>query len=148
MGLANRLARLFPACRTNVQKAALKIHARVSLPEQEVQAALITGERVSDGKAVSVGKWVKDRLVLFDLGYLDYGFLKAIREAGGAFCSRLKTTSNAIITAVREGCSNAPCSITSSNPWPFMGTNRTTRMPLWPLLELEAKLTPMGGITA
>lgn len=116
VGLANRLAKLFPACRTNVQKAALKIHARVSLTEQEVQAALITGERVSDGKAVSVGKWVKDRLVLFDLGYLDYGFLRAIREAGGAFCSRLKTTSNAIITAVREGCSRQEIGGTLNRP--------------------------------
>jgi IS4 transposase len=105
LALAKRLATLFPACRTNVQKAALKIHARVSLTEQEVQTVLITGERFSDGKAVKVGKWVKDRLILFDLGYLDYSFLNAILEAGGAYCSRLKTTSNAIITAVRCGCS-------------------------------------------
>lgn len=105
LALAKRLAALFPACRTNVQKAALKIHARVSLTEQEVQSVLITGERVPDGKAVQVGKWVKGRLLLFDLGYLDYGFLKAILEAEGAFCCRLKTTSNSIITTVRHGCS-------------------------------------------
>jgi IS4 transposase len=105
LALAKRLATLFPACRTNVQKAALKIHARVSLTEQEVQSISITGERVPDGKAVRLGNWAKDRLLLFDLGYLDYGFLKAIVDAGGGFCSRLKTTSNAIITAVRSGCS-------------------------------------------
>jgi putative transposase len=116
LALANRLARLFPACRTNVQKAALKIHARVSLTQQEVEAVLITGERVSDGKAVSLGQWVKGRLLLFDLGYLDYGFLKAIREAGGAFCSRLKTTSNAIITSIREGCSKGEIGGTLNRP--------------------------------
>lgn len=104
LGLAKRLAKIYPACRTNSRKAALKVHAVMSLSGQHVESVLVTGERFADGKAVSPGKWVRDRLLLFDLGYLDYGFLRGILEFGGAFCCRLKTTSNAVITAVRKGC--------------------------------------------
>jgi IS4 transposase len=106
VGLAKRLASVFPACRTNSRKAALKVHALMSLAEQQASRVTITGERVPDGKVFKVGKWVRDRLLIFDLAYLDYGFLGDILRAGGAYACRLKTTSNGTIVAVRQGCSN------------------------------------------
>lgn len=104
VGIADLLGSKYPACRTNVRAAGLKIHARMSLTEREAAEVRITGERFADCKAVTISRWVKDRLVMFDLGYLDYEMLQQIVTHGGAFCCRLKTTSNGVITAVRNGC--------------------------------------------
>lgn len=104
IGLVERLAGLYPACRTNSRKAALKVHALMSLSEQQAQQIEITGERVPDGKMAKAGKWVKNRLLIFDLAYLDYGFLGDILRSGGAYACRLKTTSNGTIARVRRGC--------------------------------------------
>jgi len=109
VGLSRRLAKVYPACRTNSRKAALKVHGLMSLSEQQVRKVSITGERVGDGKVFRAGKWMKDRLLIFDLAYLDYGFLGEIVGWGGAYACRLKSTSNGIIVRVRRGC--APKSV-------------------------------------
>ncbi len=103
LALADRLAQRFPACRTNVRKAALKLHTRMSLRCQHAESVGISGDRLHDRKGVAVGPWVRDQLLFFDLAYLDYEFLGQIVAEGGAFCSRLKTTSNGTIISVREG---------------------------------------------
>jgi len=102
--LLHRLARLFPACRTNSRKAALKIHACMSLTGKEIARLQITHERVHDRRGTAFGQWVRGRLLLFDLGYFDYGLFNAIKRDGGAFLTRLKTSSNGRIVAVRTGC--------------------------------------------
>jgi len=104
VGLLDRLARAFPACRTNSRKAALKIHARLSLTRKDAERLRITSERTPDLHGTAFGAWVRDRLVLFDLGYFDYGLFAAIRRQGGTFLTRLKTTANGVILAVRDGC--------------------------------------------
>ena len=102
--LAERLDRYFPACRVNVRKAALKIHACMSLATRDLQRIRITGERVSDSKRTHVGRWIRDRLLLFDLGYFDYGLFRQITRFGEHFVSRLKKYANGTIVAVRGGC--------------------------------------------
>lgn len=103
--LANRLAKRYPACRSNVRKAALKIHAQMSLTDKQVERLRLTGERVHDRKGVvEIGPWVKDRLLLFDLGYADYGLFGDIVRHGGAFLTRLKESANGTIVATRRGC--------------------------------------------
>jgi putative transposase len=103
--LANQLARLYPACRSNVRKSALKIHAQMSLTDKQVEWLQLTAERVHDRKGmVEIGPWVKDRLLLFDLGYADYGLFGEIVRYGGAFLTRLKESANGIIVGVRRGC--------------------------------------------
>jgi IS4 transposase len=103
--LANRLAQLYPACRSNVRKSALKIHAQLSLTNKQVEFLQLTAEHVHDRKGmVEIGPWVKDRLLLFDWGYADYGLFGDFVRLGGAFLTRLKETANGIIVGVRRGC--------------------------------------------
>lgn len=102
--LADKLARRFPACRTNVRSAALKIHARVSLGDRQVRALALTSERVHDRRGVRLPPSLKDRLLLFDLGYFDYGLLAAMEAAGGRFLTRLKESADGVILRVRRGC--------------------------------------------
>jgi IS4 transposase len=103
--LADRLARRYPACRSNVRKSALKIHSCMSLSHKVVERLRFTAERVHDRVGIKIGNWVRDRLLTFDLAYFDYGLLKLIVESGGAFVARLKDSANGVILTVRSGCS-------------------------------------------
>jgi putative transposase len=104
--VADRLGKLFPACRSNVRKAALKIHAQMSLSRKQAERLRITAERVHDAKGGLFGQWVKDRLVMFDLGYwyFNYTLFRQIKEDGGHFLTRLKESANGTIVKVRRGC--------------------------------------------
>jgi IS4 transposase len=76
----------------------------MSLTGRHVERLRITAERVHDRRGIPFGRWVRDRLLLFDLGYFDYGLFHAIQIAGGAFLTRLKETANGTILRVRRGC--------------------------------------------
>ena len=102
--LADRLAAIFPECRTNVRKAALKLHSQMSLKDREVERLRVTAERVHDSKEPMVAEWIRGRLVIFDLGYFAYALFARIEDWGGQFLSRLKVSANGRIERVRHGC--------------------------------------------
>lgn len=106
LALVKRLAERFPACRTNVRPAALKIHTRMSLRQIQAEAVRITPERVHDrrGMLLEPEKLLRGLLLLFDLGYFDYDLFGQIIRAGGDFVTRLKETANGTILNVRRGC--------------------------------------------
>jgi IS4 transposase len=58
------------------------------------QRLRITSERVHDGPVLRAGRWVKGRLLLFDLGYFRYSLFSAIASQGGFFLTRLKDNAN------------------------------------------------------
>jgi len=92
----------FPACRTNHTKAALKAHVIMSVRGTGKQSVKVTAERAHDGPVFLVGKWVKDHLLLFDLGYFRYQLFSCISRNGGHFISRLKGHANPTIVAVNR----------------------------------------------
>ena len=96
------LAKAFPGCRTNHTKAALKLHVVMTVDGNGPKSVKITSERKGDGKVLRVGKWTKDRLLLFDLGYYRYQLFDCIRRNGGYFVSRLKANANPRIVAVHR----------------------------------------------
>ena len=100
--LHDRLARQFPGCRTNHTKAALKAHATMSVAGVGKTSFKVTGERAHDGPVFEVGKWVKDHLLLFDLGYFRYQLFACISRNGGYFLTRLKSNANPTITALHR----------------------------------------------
>jgi len=60
----------------------------------------LTPERTNDRSPWRrVGGWVKDTLMLFDLGYFGYALFTRIDENGGFFISRLKANSNPVVVA-------------------------------------------------
>jgi IS4 transposase len=95
--LHDLLAKVFPGCRTNHTLAAMKAHVMISVRGISEQSMRITSERVADGPVLRTGKWVKDRLLLFDLGYFRYLLFAQIHENGGYFISRLKQNANPLI---------------------------------------------------
>ena len=94
------LERAYAACRTNHTKAAAKLHVVMSVLAQGPRRVKLTSERVHDRKALKVGPWVKDRLLLFDLGYYSFQLFDCIRRNGGFFISRLKENANLKIVDV------------------------------------------------
>lgn len=100
--LDDSLAGAFPGCRTNYAQAALKLHALMTVNGSGPRSVKVTSERKPDGKVLRVGKWVKDRLLLFDLGYYRYQLFDCIRRNGGYFVTRLKKNANPTIVAVHR----------------------------------------------
>ena len=93
------LGRSFPACRTNHTKAALKLHTIISVKTAGCRSVKITSERQHDGPVLRAGTWVRDRLLIFDLGYYRYQLFACIERNGGFFLSRMKSHCNPVIVA-------------------------------------------------
>lgn len=100
--LHSLLERAFPACRTNHTKAALKAHVILSVTGAGPQTVRVTSERVHDGPVLRAGRWVRDRLLIFDLGYYRFQLFACIDREGGYFLTRLKDGANPLITAVHR----------------------------------------------
>lgn len=100
MRLHRFLAKRFPGCRTNTSKAACKLHVVMSVSAAGPRSIRVTSERAHDGKTLRLGPWVKDRLLLVDLGYYGFGLFDRIRRNGGYFISRLKSNANPTIVEV------------------------------------------------
>jgi IS4 transposase len=97
--LHDLLERRFPACRTNHTKASAKLHVVMSVRGQGPRTIRLTSGRQHDGPVFRVGRWVRDRLLMFDLGYFRYQLFDCIDRNGGYFISRLKENANPEITA-------------------------------------------------
>ena len=97
--LHDLLEKSFPACRTNHTKAAAKLHVVMSVRGKGPRSVKLTSGRQHDGPVFRIGRWVRDRLLLFDLGYFRYQLFDCIDRNGGYFVSRLKENANPRITA-------------------------------------------------
>jgi IS4 transposase len=95
--LHDALEREFPACRTNHTLAAVKLHTVCNVRGCGPRSVKITAERVHDGPVLRAGRWVKGRLLLFDLGYFRYQLFDAIGRHQGYFLTRLKDSANPTI---------------------------------------------------
>jgi len=100
--LHDLLQKAFPACRTNHTQAALKAHVILSVSGRGPASVKVTSERVHDGPVLRAGRWVKDRLLIFDLGYYRFQLFSCIDRQGGYFLTRLKDKANPLITAVHR----------------------------------------------
>jgi len=106
--LHDLLERSFPACRTNHTRASAKLHVVMSVKGQGPSSVKLTSGRQHDGPMFKVGGWVKDRLLMFDLGYFRYQLFDCIDRHGGYFISRLKDNANPLITAMYQSGGGVP----------------------------------------
>lgn len=100
--LHEMLKKAFPACRTNHTLAALKAHVILSVRGAGAKSVKLTSERVHDGPVLRAGRWVKDRLLLFDLGYHRFQLFACIDREGGYFVTRLKKSDNPLVTGLNQ----------------------------------------------
>jgi putative transposase len=101
--LHDLLEKAYPACRTNHTKAAAKLTVVMSVVGKGAHSVQLSPERRHDSKLLRVGAWVKDRLLVFDLGYYGYRLFETIGRHGGYFVTRLKTNANPTLVRVLGG---------------------------------------------
>jgi len=84
------LADKWPAARTRKVAAGVKISLLISAIADGPKRIALYGERTSEVKTLRIGQWVKDRILLIDLGFYKHNTFARIDENGGFFISRLK----------------------------------------------------------
>ena len=96
------LAKKFPAVRSRKVAAGIKVGLLVSAVANGPKKIGIYGERTSDYKTLKIGSWVKNRIILLDLGFYKHHTFVRIDENNGYFVSRLKGTANPLIIATNK----------------------------------------------
>lgn len=95
--LHKALAKIWPATRSRKVAAGVKVATLISAVANGIRTVAIYGERTNEVKTVRIGKWVKDRVILLDLGFFKYQLFARIVDNGGFFVSRLKNDANPMI---------------------------------------------------
>ena len=72
----------------------MKVDLLVSVRANGPKTVALVGERTHDVKLLRVGPWVRDRLLLADLGYYSHRLFAKIGENGGFFVSRWKKSAD------------------------------------------------------
>lgn len=91
------LASKWPAVRSRKVAAGIKVSLLISAIGNGVKNIRIKSERTPEVKTIRIGPWIKDRIILFDLGFYKYQLFARIKENGGYFVSRLKNNSNPLL---------------------------------------------------
>lgn len=102
--LHESLAKLWPAARSKKAAAGLKLSCVVSAVADGVKTVRIFAERTAEVKTLRLGSWLKDRILLTDLGFFNYNSFDKIERYGGFFVSRLKGNANPTIVGVNQIC--------------------------------------------
>lgn len=100
--LSSKLAKIFKTTRTRKVTAGAKVSLLVSAVANGPKSVSISSESKSEVKTLRIGPWVKNRILLFDLGFFKYQMYARIVENGGHLVSRLKKNANPLIVAVNN----------------------------------------------
>ena len=86
-------------------QAAAKLHVVANVIEGKPNKIRLTGQTTHDtGPWKKLGGWVRDSLLLLDLGYYDFHLFHRIMQQGGYFISRVKKNANPLIVASNQTC--------------------------------------------
>jgi IS4 transposase len=102
--LHEKLAKLWPAVRTRTVAAGVKLSLLVSAVANGPKNVALYAERTAELKTLRIGKWVKDRILLIDLGFFKHHLFARIAENGGYFVSRLKSKVDPLIVGINRIC--------------------------------------------
>lgn len=99
MALSSFLARAFPGSRTNSCPAAAKVNTVFSVVRCSVRSVMIAEGKRAELRFLRIGEWIRDNLLLIDLGYFSYAAFDRIDRHGGFFISRLKASANPTVVS-------------------------------------------------
>ena len=99
-----KLSRIWPAVRARKIAAGVKVSMLVSAVANSPKSVLLRGERTSEIKTMKIGPWVKDRILLIDLGFYKHHLFARIDDYKGFFVSKLKGAANPTIVSVNSIC--------------------------------------------
>ncbi|MDP2845121.1 MAG: IS4 family transposase, partial [Candidatus Methanoperedens sp.] len=102
--LHKSLAKKWPAARSKTVAAGVKVGVLVSAVANSPKSIGIYPERTNELKTLRIGPWIKDRILLIDLGFYKHLLFSKIKQYGGSFVSRLKGNVNPLIIAAYNTC--------------------------------------------
>jgi len=100
--LHKSLADKWPATRSRKVAAGVKVAFLTSAIANSPKSISILPENTNDVKTLKIGPWVKDIILLIDLGFYKYQLFSRIVENGGSFVSRLKSNANPLIVGTNQ----------------------------------------------
>jgi IS4 transposase len=142
--LHDLLQKAFPACRTNHTLAALKMHTVLSVHGAGPRSIKITSERVHDGPVFRVGKWVRDRLLIFDLAYFRFQLFSCIARNRGYFIVRLKKSADPTIVETNRKWRGASVPLVGRRVSEVVA--RLKRETIDVVVEVKVKRRVYGGV--
>lgn len=95
--VSEQMADDWPAAWSNHTKAAVKITAVTNVVGRNLKHVRFSPGSRHDVHLLKSGPWLKNRLIVFDLGFFKAEIFKEIDTAGGYFLSRLRKKSNPVI---------------------------------------------------
>ncbi len=101
--LNQKLSKIWPSTRSRKVAVGIKLSCVVSAVSSSMKSLRIVPERTSEIKTLRIGAWVRDRIILLDLGFFKYAAFEKIDRLGGYFVSRLKDNANPKIVKILRG---------------------------------------------
>ena len=101
--LHSSLADKFPAARARKVAAGVKVGVMVSAVANGPKTVDLYSEKTAEIKTLKIGPWIKDRILLVDLGFYKTQMFARVEEYGGYFVSRIKKNMDPIIDSIEEG---------------------------------------------
>ncbi len=102
--LHKSLAKKWPAARSKTVAAGVKVGMLVSAVANSPKSIGIYPERTSELTTLRIGPWIKDRILLIDLGFYKHLLFSKIKQYEGSFVSRLKGNVNPLIIFAHTSC--------------------------------------------
>jgi len=102
--LHKALAKKWPAARSRTVAAGVKVSSLVSAVADGPKRIGIYAESTNELKTLRIGPWIRDRILLIDLGFYKHQLFARIKENGGYFVSRLKGSADPLIVDVYNTC--------------------------------------------
>jgi putative transposase len=107
--LHSSLADKFPAVRSRTVAAGVKVGVMVSAVVNGPKTIALYSERTAEIKTLKIGPWIKDRILLVDLGFCKNQMFARVEENGGYFVSRIKKNMDPIVISIEEGVPKTNC---------------------------------------
>ncbi len=101
--LHSSLAEQFPAARTRKVAAGVKVSVLVSAIANGPKTVALYAEKTAEIKTLKIGPWIKDRILLVDLGFYKTQLFARVEENGGYFVSRIRKNMDHVIVSIEEG---------------------------------------------
>jgi putative transposase len=107
--LHSSLADKFPAARSRTVAAGVKVGVMVSAVANGPKTVALYSEKTAEIKTLKIGPWIKDRILLVDLGFYKTQMFARVEENGGYFVSRIRKNMDPIVVSIEGGVPKTKC---------------------------------------
>jgi len=101
--LHDSLADKFPATRATKIAAGVKVGVMVSAVANGPKTVALYSEKTAEIKTLKIGPWIKDRILLVDLGFYKTQLFARVERNGGYFVSRIRKNMDPFIVSIESG---------------------------------------------